>query len=574
MIRISFAATLSRGLRCVTLLLLATVLDTGSPATAATADERARQVDELFKQYDRTDSPGAVVGIYQGGRLVHARGFGQADLEQHRPNSPNTRFHVASVSKQFTAFAIALLAREGKIDLDADLRKYLPHALGIDRKITVRQLLLHTSGLRDQWALMVLAGHSMSDVIEQRQILNVVARQEGLNFEPGSEQLYSNTNYTLLAEIVRAVSGRSLRQYTDEKIFRPLGMTSTLFYDDVTELVPDRANSYERDGGHWTRALLNYNNVGATGLLTTAEDMVKWIGNFAHPKVGDARLIEQIATLGQLDDGATTNYAFGLRRFIFGGHEVITHSGKDASFLSFVGYVPGRDFGFFLGTNSSFNLRPVLDRVIEIYLGNGPEDDAWPTATATAAPAGLMAELAGSYHNDRLPLLELRVERGTLQMRAGQSHLPLEFWSDGSFGYGPHYREHFRIERDGAGKIVALERTSIRDMSRLRYERIPAIVAPAPASYGDVVGDYHSRELDITYRLSLQGKQLLMSSLWTVEPMVLTPRQQDRFEFSAPELGESVLTVERNAAGKPRGLRIDGGRIRNVKLSRVAASQE
>ncbi|MBL8269225.1 serine hydrolase domain-containing protein [Steroidobacter sp.] len=534
-------------------------------------DARARQVDALLKEYERPGSPGGVLGIYHHGKMVYSRGFGQADLEQGRANTPQTKFHVASVSKQFTAFAIALLASQGKIDLDADIRKYLPRLTNLDRKVTVRQLVLHTSGLRDQWALMVLGGHSMAGVIDQQQILNVVERQAGWNFEPGSEQLYSNTNYTLLAEIVKAVSGRTLRQYTTENIFQPLGMTSTFFYDDVTELVPNRANSYERNGDRWTRVLLNYNNVGATSLLTTAEDMVKWVGNFAQPKVGDAALIEQVSTLGKLNDGSVTNYAFGLRRFVVGGHETVTHSGKDAGFLSYVGYVPGQDFGFFLGTNLSFNLRSLLDRITEVYIGNGPADDGWPTAVAT--PATLVAELSGSYRNDRLPLLELVSKDGRLNIRTGGELLPTEFWSDGTFGYGPHYREHYRILRDAGGKVAGIERVSIRDVTRLSYQRAKPVAAPKPESLRDVLGDYRIPELDVTYTLALEEGQLVLKSLWTTQPIVVTPREKDRFELSLPEAGESVMLIERNAAGRVTGARIHAGRIRNVAMERQAKAE-
>ncbi|HEY5756427.1 MAG TPA: hypothetical protein VIU34_11430, partial [Steroidobacter sp.] len=253
-----------------------------------------------------------------------------------------------------------------------------------------------------------------------------------------------------------------------------------------------------------------------------------------------------------------------------GGHETITHSGKDAGFLSFVGYVPGHDFGFFLGTNSSFNLRPVLDRITEIYIGNGPADDRWPTAKA--APAALVKELTGNYQNERLPLLELLLKDGILQIRSGAEQYPVEFWSDGTFGYGPHYREHYRIVRDAAGKVSGVERVSIRDLTQLSYRRIQPMVAPGIESFRDVLGDYRSRELDITYTLAVEDGRLTLRSLWTTQPIAVTPRQRDRFEVDFPEAGECVLLVERDADGRPIGLRIQGGRIRNVLLERYVSS--
>src|SRR5690606_10763341 len=152
--------------------------------------------------------------------------------EAGTPITPRTQFHVASVSKQFAAFSIALLAREGKVDLDADVRTYLPYVPDFGRKITVRHLLLHPSGLRDQWSLFEIGGRSLDDRLRQAQIVNMVARQRALNFDPGTRYSYSNTGYTLLGEIVRAVSGQSLREFAGERIFRPLGMDDTFFFDD------------------------------------------------------------------------------------------------------------------------------------------------------------------------------------------------------------------------------------------------------------------------------------------------------------------------------------------------------
>lgn len=197
---------------------------TGLPLPALT-----RAVDAVFAEY-RPDAPGAAVSIYQGGKLIFSKGYGLADLEAGTPLTARTPIHVASVSKQFTAFAVALLAREGKADLDADVRTYLPWMPQFSEGIiTVRHLILHTSGLRDQWALFTLGGQEMQSRLRQQQIVNMVARQRSLNFTPGVEYSYSNTGYTLLAEVVKAVSGQTLREFTTEHMFKPLHMDSTFF---------------------------------------------------------------------------------------------------------------------------------------------------------------------------------------------------------------------------------------------------------------------------------------------------------------------------------------------------------
>src|SRR5690606_11554757 len=274
-------------------ILLSALAPTVAAETGA-ADEppRAAALDAIFAEYSEGRSPGVSVGVLWNGRTF-ARGYGYADLEQDVPITPDTVFHVASVSKQFTAFSAALVAADGALDLDADIRSVLPEvpdfraadaAMG---PITPRQLVYHTSGLRDQWTLFALGGMGLDNRLRQQQILRMVARQEALNFPPGTDYTYSNTGYTLLAELVQRTSGKSFAEFAEARIFQPLGMTSTLFYDDVTELVPRRAHSYEREGkGGWRRSLLNFDTAGATSLHTTAPDLLKWAQNILEPSVG------------------------------------------------------------------------------------------------------------------------------------------------------------------------------------------------------------------------------------------------------------------------------------------------
>ncbi|HZM99550.1 MAG TPA: serine hydrolase, partial [Pyrinomonadaceae bacterium] len=201
------------------------------------ADPLTKKVDQLFATWDKPESPGAAIAVIKDGIVVYKRGYGSANLEYNVPITPQTVFHVASVSKQFTAFAIALLASQGKLSLDDDIRKHLPEVPDFGKKITVRHLIHHTSGLRDQWTLLGMAGWRLDDVITKEHIMKMVRYQRELNFDPGAENLYSNTGYTLLAVIVERVSGQSFREYTEANIFKPLGMTNTHFHDDHEEIV-------------------------------------------------------------------------------------------------------------------------------------------------------------------------------------------------------------------------------------------------------------------------------------------------------------------------------------------------
>src|ERR1700693_2574262 len=188
------------------------------------------RVDELFRKWSRTDSPGCAVSVMKDGHIVYEHGYGMAYLDHNVTITPSTVFHVASMSKQFTAASILLLNQQGKLSLDDDIRKYIPELHNFGTPITIRELINHTSGLRDQWVLLDLAGWRYSlDLITNDDIMSLMARQKDLNFKPGDREIYSNTGYTLLGLIVSRISGMTLREFTTENIFVPLEMKNTHF---------------------------------------------------------------------------------------------------------------------------------------------------------------------------------------------------------------------------------------------------------------------------------------------------------------------------------------------------------
>ena len=214
-------------------------------ALYAQEEDRAKQIDSIMQAWSSADTPGAAVSVIDHGKLVFEKGYGSANLEYGVPIKPDTIFHVASVSKQFTAMALLLLERDGKLSIEDDVHKYLPELPDYaGQKITIRNLLQHTSGIRDQWQTLALAGWSLEDVITQDQLLRILFRQKGLNFAPGAEHLYSNGGYTLAAEIVTRVSGKPFPEFCMERIFKPLGMNQTHFHQDLHQIVKNRAYSY------------------------------------------------------------------------------------------------------------------------------------------------------------------------------------------------------------------------------------------------------------------------------------------------------------------------------------------
>jgi CubicO group peptidase (beta-lactamase class C family) len=358
-----------------------------SPAPLGTSDASVRVVDSLMAAYDRPGSPGAAVLVFRGDRQLFSRGYGRANLEYDAPITPRTVFHVASVSKQFTAFAIATLAAQGKLSLDDDVRQHLPELPDLGQRITLRHLLSHTSGMRDQWSLWVLAGGLTDDVIRQDDLMRLITRQRELNFAPGSEWAYSNTGFTLLAEVVKRVTGEDFGRWMKANVFDALGMNDTQVYDDHERIVPGRAYSYRPAGNGFDKAVLSYANAGATSLFTTTEDLVKWLRNLGSGRVGGAEVARMMRTRALLSRGDTTQYGLGLFVAKHRGLDVIYHGGADAGFRSVVNYYPALDAGVVvLGNVSSLDADETADRIAETFFAADMRPA--PVPAQAAAPAG------------------------------------------------------------------------------------------------------------------------------------------------------------------------------------------
>ena len=274
----------------ITLITVITFL-LGSSTIVRSQNDLEVRIDSIFQEFSMK-TPGVIISIVKKDSIIYSKGFGSAQLEYGIPINEKTVFHIAPDSKRFTALAILLLEEQGLLNLSDDIHQYFPELYDFEHKITIRNLLHHTSGLRDQWQLLGMAGMLMEDVITQDHILSILFKQRELNFKPGEEFTYCNSGYTLLAEIVSKVSGQSFEEFTEQHIFRPLEMRNTHFHSDHRHIVPNRAYSYNKvDNNHFEKEVLNFSNVGATSLFTTAEDLQKWLIDVMsnHPQVADKK---------------------------------------------------------------------------------------------------------------------------------------------------------------------------------------------------------------------------------------------------------------------------------------------
>ncbi len=356
----------------VPVILALTILPRSAPgADAAPADAKAR-VDTLFAAYDRSDSPGCVLGIFQDGGIAYARGYGMANLELGVANTPQTVFDIGSLGKQFTAFSVLLLARDGKLSLDDDVRKYLPELPDFGKKVTIRHLLHHTGGLRDYIGLLGLEGHGEEDLTTSQEALDVLARQKAPIFAPGERYEYSNTGYFLLSWVVKRTSGQSLREFAQERIFGPLGMSHTQYNEDHTRVIPNRATGYtpRKDGG-FSIEMSDWEQNGDGGVLTSVEDLFLWDRNFADPRVGDRALIEEMEKTGVLNDGKAIDYAKGLRIASYRGLRTVGHTGSWAGYLALLYRFPEAKFTVAcLCNRTGVNRVRSMRQIADIYLAD------------------------------------------------------------------------------------------------------------------------------------------------------------------------------------------------------------
>jgi CubicO group peptidase (beta-lactamase class C family) len=439
--------------------LIADKVSTRTPHIIGDADvEAGRKVDSLFASYN-SQTPGAAVAIVKDGQVVFLKGYGMADLDHDIPITPQTVFNIASVSKQFTAFAIYLLASEGRISLEDDVRKYITELPDYGTVIKVKHLLGHTSGLRDQAAIGSLAGNRSGDISTTEQVLKLTARQKNLNFTPGTAFGYCNTGYTLLAEIIHRVTGQSFTAYTEEKIFKPLGMTSTQFYDNHGKVVKNKAESYELINGIYYHQPLNVSNPGPSNLLTTVEDLTKWVLNFEHPVVGTPALIKAFNEASYLDNGRkvvlriagdrdTVFHAKGQNLWKYKGLDVIAHGGHTAAFRTFMGRFPGERLAIIALSNDEHNEKlNARWQIADFYIKDRLKEEK-PSATApdqpTVKPAiaypNNLKDFAGEYYSDELSTSYTFVVRGNalIMTHLRLSDIALKRVDDNKFsGSGP-----------------------------------------------------------------------------------------------------------------------------------------
>jgi len=510
----------------------------------APPDAEAR-IDKHFERF--SGGPGCAVGASIDGTTVFASGYGIADLEHNVPITAETIFEPGSVSKQFTAATVLLLAQEGKLSLDDPVRKYIPEVPDYGTPITIRHLIHHTSGLRDWGSVAAIGGWPRGTMARNHDdVLEIVSRQRALNYTPGAEYSYTNTGYNLLAILVGRVSGTSFADYTQEAIFSRLGMSSSSWRDDFRRVVPNRAIAYSPSGNAGNAFVLNmpFENVhGNGGMLTTVGDLLRWTNNFTEQKVGGPALVESQLRKAVLNDGRTNDYAAGIVVGRWRGVREISHSGATAGYGGWLARYPDQGLSVAILCNvSSANPTQLGRDVAALYLGS-----ATPPPGPAPQPAAMkgLQELAGQYHNLRThTMVPATIENGRLRM--------------GGLLFTPVSQD--TLVNDDNRLIVVGGR--LRGGDGTLYEKVER-ATPTAADLLAYAGDYVSDEAQAIVRIAVQGDRLMFQNrpgAWAP----LLPTYRDGFIAA----GQGAVRFLRDASGAVTEASVTQDRVWDLRLKK------
>jgi len=548
------------------LLAVGSVLGVSASGYAQTPSQNldTAAIDQVFESFDTETSPGCAVGVYADQRLAYANGYGMANLDWQLPITPETNFYLGSVGKQFTAAVILHAVRAGHLSLEDPVQTWIPELPVYERTITVSDLVHHTSGLRDYIELIYLGGGEIEELWSEDQVLDLIARQKGVNFPTGAQYTYSNTGYFLLSVVVERATGSSLREYAQTQFFEPLGMHDTRFHDDRHDLMPRRATGYETD----TRIsnTETFELVGSGGVYSSVEDLLAWDSNFYTEQVGGTGFTDQLLERGVLNDGTETNYGFGLMFRSYRGLDTVYHGGSLLGFRAMLLRFPEQQTSIAVLCNTVTRVSSLAYQVADIVLDEhleplpetepvpmaSSEDDDTPSETLTL-PVSTLEAYTGSWMNADEVVFNLQIVDEALQLDYYGDPLPLQARSETRFwveAFGVEFE--FSQPDDTGYQVMELTRSG---NTLFATERVDPQVVPESAA-----GLYYSDELGAVYSVEYAQDQLLVGPVGGETMPAYPIGGADRYSL----ISSSIQM--RTEAGQIVGFNLDAGRVQGIEF--------
>ena len=526
--------------------------------------EPASVVRQLLEEYDNEETPGGVIMVMRDNQLLYQQAFGMANLSYNVPFGPATPTNIGSTSKQFTAFAIALLEDQGRLSVDDDIRKYLPELPHLGDTVRLRHLISHTSGYREYLNSLAMAGQRLNDHISREEIIPLIQRQPALQNTPGGMYNYNNTGYALLAMVVEEVTGEDFPVWMQDNVFQPLGMEQTLIRRHPGQIVPGRAQGYGVGEDEIVAVSDIYASMGPGGIYTTAGDLEKWIRNFYDPVVGSPELMEKMTTPFLLNNGNSTSYGYGLIIGELNGLKMIQHGGADAAHRSVFLMFPEVKGAVVTQSNNNTFPNQIANRVAEAFFGDVmeiEESDQLSGDELFVYDLEKFDKLEGRYEMDAAPgfIMEFTREEDKLFAQAtGQPRFEIFPSSDSTFYLTVvEASMTFHRNEDGEADAVTLHQSGNHRLSRITE---PAW-EPSANDLKNYTGTYFSKELEAFYRVEVNDEGKLVLRHRRLEDIALKADEKDLFAGAFPIMN---LEFIRNAEGVVTGFEASSGRSAGI----------
>ena len=538
------------------------------------AEKPSKRVDQILVEYQGTDVPGAAVRVLKNGKVIFDKNYGMADLTNSIPFSERTVHNIGSTSKQFTAFAIAMLADQGKLSLDDDIRKHIPELKDFGKTVTIRNLLTHTSGYREFINLVAMTGMDPSTPMGREKLLEIVNRQPELQNDPGAEWNYNNTGFGLLTLVVERTTDTPFAQWLDENIFTPLGMDNTQVRANINQVIENRSMGYKPgENGGYAEGTDVGGARGAGGVHSTMDDLTKWLNNYRSHKLGSEAVHEMMTTKFVKTDGDTTSYGLGLFIDNYKGLKRIHHGGADLAHRSNFIMFPEIDAAVITQSNYAGFTPDIADAIVDAFFEEEmdteepkPQQESQSVEEKTETieyDEGNFDPLTGRYEMKSMPgfILSFHRDGDRLYTQAtGQPELDIKATSDSTFTLvGVEADLTFHMNEDGSADSLTLHQNGHHVATKIKWE-------PSTEELKEFEGRYFSEEIQTVYRVALKDSSLVLKNYHLKDDIPMSPGKEDIFGAGFP-IAEVSFT--RSEDGTITGFEASNGRTRGVAFRKM-----
>lgn len=522
--------------------------------------QQLKKVDSLLEQSYQKNNPGVALAIIEHGETIYSGKRGISNMEYKIPITDSTAFHIASVTKQFTAFLAVSLEKEGKLSLDDDIKKYLPELKDLPYKISLRQLANHTHGLPNLYELAQLKGIEPDDRMTHKDVVAMLLHIKQVNFKPGEKFEYNNTGFVLLAEIIERVCNKPFQEILKEKIFNPMQMSNSLAVDTATLIVKNKAYSYHLKNGKYENYAFNLMANGSSGISTTIDDLSKWAINLQYPSSGDREIFGEMTKPTTLNSGETIRYGLGLETKTYKGLELVFHGGGDAGYRSYILNVPKYQFSvIILGNNGDFKPFELVYQIVDLFLKEYEKETPLPIKTNYTTEE--LKQFAGTYEMFPGSLFNIIAENNSIYYQAfgSENKMQLPIIGDGTFANPNLPISYFSFENS----------TFTFHIADFKYSAKKIKVTPPKLNKSGLLkfaGIYKNKEFNTEYELVIINKELIAKHNSNGD-IILHPFGENSFYADEGFFGK--LVFQKNTKGKITGFSLSGQNLNNISFEKI-----